>query len=159
MILFSGSVNRKSLLKEIQSFGCSNLNVFANIDVLDIFSFPKELVMKHLKTKYETEELTYNCTEEFHENLVRLVTPFKNLKIWKSVILRCVRSLCSKMVSLNLKMPCRFSVNERMNKRPCICIICTKYITRWFAIFSPHDITLIAFLWFRNVLYMFFFLF
>lgn len=37
--------------------------------------------MEHLKIKYETKELTDNCSfEAFHENLGRSVTPFENLK-------------------------------------------------------------------------------
>lgn len=52
-------------------------------DVLDIFSFPKELVIKHLKQSMKQKiESTYDCSVEgFHANLGRLVILFENLKI------------------------------------------------------------------------------
>lgn len=90
--------------------------------------------MKHLKwSMKQKRELIYNCSvEAFCANLGRLVTPFANLKIWKSAVLMCMESLCSRIVSLYLQIPSRFWINERMNKRSFIYSVWTRHIIRCF---------------------------
>lgn len=95
--------------------------------------------MKHLKWNMKQKrDLIYNCcVEAFCANLGGLVTPFANLKIWKSAVLMCVESLCSRIVSLYLQIPSRLWINETMNKRPFMYSVWTKHIIRCFCSLFP----------------------